>query len=263
MSEQEPGPTHTPYGQSDPYGQPPSGQPSPYGQAPAYGAPTQPTDRRPGTVTAAAWITMVLSAIVAALFGFTALALLVARDQVIVELEKVPEFQDADIDPDAAVGVLVAVLVGLVIWALIAIVLAVLVLRRSSVARILLVISAVITALFSLVGVGSGVSAVTLVAAIAVVVLLFTGGAGAWFNRRDSGGGYPGGYAGGQHGATYGGQPGGPYGQSATPPPSVDNPYGQSPSGPDPYGQQPSDNPYGQPPAEGGTDYPPRDYPNR
>ena len=36
MSEQQPGPTHTPYGQSgagDPYG-----QPSPYGQPPAYGS---------------------------------------------------------------------------------------------------------------------------------------------------------------------------------------------------------------------------------
>jgi hypothetical protein len=58
-----PGPTHQPYGQ-DPYGQQPGGQPSPYGQQPAG-------DRRPGTVTAAAWITIVFSAITAALFGFT------------------------------------------------------------------------------------------------------------------------------------------------------------------------------------------------
>ena len=59
-------------------------------------------------MTAAAWITIVFSAITAAIFGFTGLALLVARDQVITEMEKVPEFQDANIDADAAVGVLVA-----------------------------------------------------------------------------------------------------------------------------------------------------------
>ena len=58
-------------------------------------------------------------------------------------MERVPEFRDADIDADAAVGVLVAVMLGLVVWAIIAIVLAVLVLRRSNVARILLVISCV------------------------------------------------------------------------------------------------------------------------
>ena len=156
MSNEEPGPTHTPYGQPsgqpDPYGQPPAGQPygqagqpSPYGQQP-YGQPAaygqQPTsDRRPGTVTAAGWITIVFSAIVAAIFGFTGLALVVARDQVITEMERVPEFRDADIDADAAVGVLVAVMLGLVVWAIVAIVLAVLVMRRSNVARILLVIS--------------------------------------------------------------------------------------------------------------------------
>ncbi len=200
MSNQEPGPTHTPYGQPsgqpDPYGQPPVGQPygqQPYGQQP-YGA--QPTeDRRPGTVTAAAWITIIFSAITVLIFGFTTLALVVARDQVITEMEKVPEFRDANIDADAAVGVLVAVMLGLVIWGIIAIVLAVLVMRRSSVARILLVISSAVVALLSLLSLaGGGVSVVPLVAAIATIVLLFTGGAGDWFKRLpvQSGGGYGG-----------------------------------------------------------------------
>ena len=196
----DPGPTHQPYGQ-DPYGQQPGGQPDPYGQQSPYGQQPygqQPAgDRRPGTVTAAAWITIVFSAITAALFGFTALGLFIARDQVITEMERVPEFQDANIDADAAVGVLVAVILGLVVWAIIAIVLAVLVMRRSNVARILLVISSAVVALFSLLGVTSGVSAVTLVAAIAVIVLLFVGGAGDWFKGLSSSGagaypGYPG-----------------------------------------------------------------------
>ena len=274
MSEQEP----NPYGQPSPYGQQPAyGQPSPYGQQSAYGAVPPSADRRPGTVTAAAWITIVFSAITAAIFGFTGLALLVARDQVITEMERVPEFQDANIDAESAVGVLVALMVGLVVWCVVAIVLSVMVLRRSNVARILLVISAAVTALFSIIGVASGVSVVPLVAAIATIVLLFTGGAGDWFKRTGSGsGGYPGAPTG--YDTTYGSQPD-PYGaqptsygsqpapDAAPQYPSADNPYGR-PSGSDPHGQQPppgAENPYGQqPPSEGGsTDYPPRDYPGR
>src|SRR5688572_20289549 len=205
-------PTHQPHGE-DPYGQQPGGQPYPYGQQSPYGQQPygqQPGgDRRPGTVTAAAWITIVLSAITAVLFGFTGLGLFIARDQVITEMERVPEFQDANIDADAAVGVMVAVILGLVVWAIIAIVLAVLVLRRSNVARILLVVSSAVVALFSLLGVTSGVSVVTLVASIAVIVLLFVGGAGDWFKRLSpaaGAGSYPG------YIDQYGGQPGSPYG---------------------------------------------------
>lgn len=256
MSDQEPGPTHTPYGQPDPYGQ--QGQPSPYGQQPSYGAPPVQTDRRPGTVTAAAWITIVFSGLTAVLFGFTGLALLVARDQVITEMERVPEFQDAGIDADAAVGVLVAFILGLVVWALIALVLAVFVLRRSNVARILLVISSAVVALLSLLGITSGVSAITLIASVATIVLLFVGGAGDWFARKGSQGGHPGGGypSAGHPGTGYGTDPYGsnPYGtQPAPEAPRADNPYGQPPS---------SDNPYGQPPS-GGSDYPPKDYPGR
>jgi hypothetical protein len=280
MSEQ--GPTHQPYGQ-DPYGQQPSGQPYPYGQQPAYGQPygQQPAGgRRPGTVTAAAWITIVFSAITAVLFGFTALALLVARDQVITEMERVPEFQDANIDAESAVGVIVAVILGLVVWAIIAIVLAVFVLRRSNVARILLVISSAVVALFSLLGVTSGVSVVTLIASIAVIVLLFVGGAGDWFKGTSGYDGMP-----AQYGQQYGQQyPGaGQYGTGSTapdaygqypqpgpqsspqyPPPPSSSPYGQG----DAYGPGSQDNPYGQPRPTGdegsdGSEHPPRDYPGR
>jgi hypothetical protein len=265
----DPGPAHQPYGQ-DPYGQQPGGQPYPYGQQAPYGQ--QPAgDRRPGTVTAAAWITIVFSAITAVLFGFTGLALLVARDQVITEMERVPEFQDANIDAESAVGVIVAVVLGLVVWAIIAIVLAVFVLRRSNVARILLVISSAVVALFSLLGVTSGVSVVTLIASIAVIVLLFVGGAGDWFKGIPSGGAgaYP------AYGGQYGGQPGDPYGnpygnqpgqQSSPqyPPPPSSSPYGQG----DAYGPGSQDNPYGQPRPTGdegsdGSEHPPRDYPGR
>jgi hypothetical protein len=291
MSDQ-PGPTHRPYGESEPYGQQPAYQPygqnpygqDPYGQQPGHRlAPAG--DRRPGTVTAAAWITIVLSALTAALFGITGLALMVARDEVIAEMERVPEFNEANIDPDAVVGVLAAVMIGLVLWCLIAIVLAVFVLRRSNVSRILLVISASVAALLSLLSVTSGVTLVPLIASVAAIVLLFSGGAGDWF-KGVAAGGYPGGYAGypGGYPATsypdpYGQQPGtygqpGPYGQQpheeqqpgAAPeyPNPYGNPYGAGEQGGQP-GQADSPNPYGQYPQgdEGGEGENGGDRPNR
>ena len=71
-----------------------------------------------------------------------------------------------------------------VVWSLSAIVLGVLTLKRKNWARVMLVVSAAVTALFSLLGITSGLSALTLIAAVAVIVLLFTGGANQWFARR-------------------------------------------------------------------------------
>ncbi len=270
MSDQEgPGPTHTPYGQSDPYGQQPSsGQPpygqSPYGQSPygqsSYGQ--QVGDRRPGTVTAAAWITIASSVLVAALFGFVGLALFVARDEVVREMETVPEFQDANIDPDAAVGLIAAVMIGLVLWSLIAVVLAVFVLRRSNVARILLVISSSVAALLSLAGITGGAPVVTLVASVATIVLLFVGGAGDWFKRLPaSPGGYPSPYPSGYPADPYGAGPQGtrPYGNQYGQPggTSTDSPYGPPPGQDNAYGQRPPQSSEG----EGGA--PPQDHQGR
>ena len=256
MSDQ-PGPTHYPYGQEppqgDPYGQQPSGPASPYGQQPAWGTAPPAGDKRPATVTAAGWITIVFSGLTVALLGLGVLVFLVARDDFVREIQDVPEFQSSGIDPDTAVGAVIAILGFLMLWALIALVLAVFVLRRSNVARILLVISSAVTVLFSLLGLsGGGGSAPTLIAAIAVIVLLFVGGAGDWFNHVQApyGGGHP---AAPYGTAPYGTQPGPDAGATY---PSSDNPYGQQPPA--------SENPYGQqPPAEGGSDYPPKDYPGR
>lgn len=246
MSEQEPGP-----GQN-PYGQPPS-TPNPYGQAfgeqqtpPPYGGQQTPQpygsaaphsgDERPGTVTAAGWITIVLSGLSAAMFGIVGVLFLVARDTIVNELERVPEFEEANIDPDSVVGVMVAFMLFLVIWAVISVVLGVFVLRRSNVARILLVISSAVVALGSLLSITSGLSAIWLVGAIAVIAMLFVGGAGDWFQRTPT---YPvgpavGGYP-GQGGDDYGQQGGSPYG--GTPPQ--------------------------QGPQTGSSDYPSTDYPGR
>jgi hypothetical protein len=196
------------YGQPG-YGQPGYGQQG-YGQQPAYGEPGfespypgyvppdqrygtyagygSVVDRRPGTVTAAAWVAIVLSAISAVLFGIVLLVLLAARSDVLDSIQKELDKQGTDMDANSLFGGVVAVVAVIVVWSILTVVLGVMVLRRSNVARILLVISSVIVGLFSLLSMlGGGVIAVFwLGGCIVTVVLLFTGGAGAWFSSRSS-----------------------------------------------------------------------------
>lgn len=165
----------------NPYGAPP---PAYGGYAPAaYGAgPTRDPDKRPGTVTAAAVITLVLSVLTALGVAAGLIGLVVARDDLVGELRNEPELSSVDADAILTIGVVV--LAVPLIWCLAAVVISVLVLRRSQVARILLVVSSAFTLLLSLLAILSVVSAVTLIAAIAVIVLLFTGGAKEWFAGR-------------------------------------------------------------------------------
>jgi hypothetical protein len=183
-------PQQNPYGgqpQQNPYGQP--AQPPAYGQQPSYGQPGYgyggpATDKRPGSVTAAAVITLIFSGLSLLLYAFILVALVVARDEVVDEITRQPDFEDAGISADSAFGVIVAFVVVFLVWCVIACILAALVLRRSNAARITLVVSSAVTALFSLLAITSLVSAVTLLAAVATIVLLFVGGANDWFKRR-------------------------------------------------------------------------------
>ena len=59
-------------------------------------------------------------------------------------------------------------------------------LRRSNGARIALVISSAVSAVLSLLAIGSLLSGLWLIASIAVIVLLFTGGAGDWFKNKNA-----------------------------------------------------------------------------
>ncbi len=203
-------PPANPYGQppANPYGQPPAApqapqesQPPPYGAQPPNAAPAQYTaqyaqpgqpygespgyglsadpDKRPGTVTAAGIITLVLSGLTLALGLIGLIGLTAARDDFAEEINRTSGLED--IDPDAAFAAAFAVLVVFLVWCLAAMILAVLAMRRSSVARILLIISAVMTALVSLLAIASLISAVTMIGAITVTVLLLTGGAGQWY----------------------------------------------------------------------------------
>ena len=200
-------PPASPHGQPDPYGQPPQqpghgqqpppyGQPAPYGQQqPAYdtsggyGAPpaySSDPHKRPGTVTAAGIITIICAGLSFLLMALFALMLAVAKDEAREQIEKEPAFEDAGISADTLIDAGVAIFGILALWCLIATVLGFLVLRRSNGARIALVVSAAVSALVSLLGITGGVTAITLIASIAVIVLLFTGGASEWFKGKNA-----------------------------------------------------------------------------
>ena len=197
---------------ADPYGPPPT---SPYGQPPApyggsggqypggqypsgqYGQPARDPfmpdygqhalgAKRPGTVTAAAVTTLVLAGVTAAFTLLATIGLVVAKDDFLRRVQDGIDKQNSNTSLDASTlyGVFIVVLVVVVLWALGACLLAVLVLRRSNVARIMLVVSASITALLSQLAIASALSVVTLVGGIAVIVLLFTGSARAWFKGQ-------------------------------------------------------------------------------
>lgn len=184
-----------PYGQpaqQNPYAQPtqppPYGQQAPYGQQPpysqAYGGPA--SDKRPGSVTGAAVITLIFSGLSLLGIAFFLIALVVAKDEALQGITQSPDFEDAGISADSAYGASVVVLAVALVWCLIACVLAVLVLRRSNAARITLVVSSVMSALFSLVfAFLILIPALNLIAAIAVILLLFVGGANDWFKGRN------------------------------------------------------------------------------
>lgn len=164
-----------------PYGQPPASQQ--YGGPPAYG--TTDPNKRPGTVTAASVITLIFSGLGFVLFTFGLIAVLVARDDMVREINNEIQNQQGmeGLTGDGVAVFLVVAFVVLIAWTLATMIFAVWAMRGKNWARVLVVISSVFTALFSLLAILSGVSAITLIASVAVVVLYFTGGANQWFKR--------------------------------------------------------------------------------
>lgn len=184
-----PPPQQNPYGQppAAPYGQPGYGQPQYGGYGPAGTDP----DRRPGTVTAAGVVTLVLSGLTLALLAIGLVTLgVLTREDLLAQLGSDPRL--ADVDTDTVISVLRVVLAIFIAWCAVAMVLAVLAMRRSNAARIGLVVSSGLSALLSLLAVGSGASVVTLLGSVAVIVCLFTGGAGPWYARGGGGSGHHG-----------------------------------------------------------------------
>lgn len=182
------------YGQQQGY-DPQYGQ-QPYGAEHRHGQPSPYPTKRPGVVTAAAVIAMVMSVLTAAgwlVFGALALA---ASSAEIDDLYNSNEFQrgmgDANISledfENGVTGFGIAFLVlGVVI--LLAVLPAIGVLRGSGVSRVVLTILSVITVLvglfFTVAGTGTGIPWV--LAGVLVLVFLFVGAASAWFAGKKAG----------------------------------------------------------------------------
>ena len=138
-------------------------------------------DRRPGTVTTAGVVTIVLAGLTL-LFGLFLLAVGASGSETFTDgfREGAGSSYD-DLGDDNVNNLMFGIGVALGVWSVVAIVLAIFTMRRSNVARVLLVISSAVCVLASLISILSVISIVTLIGAIAVIVLLFVGGANAWF----------------------------------------------------------------------------------
>jgi hypothetical protein len=176
------------YGQP-PHGQPPHGQPqyppAPYGPPP--GATPYPgqwaiPERRPSGVTAAAVVTLVAAGLAAlGCLGIT-LVILLARDSFEEGLassltgmsDSEQSFVTTFLGWYFAIGALMSV---------IAIILAVLLLRDRHRVRVPLVVMSAITVVYALGAFPAGL--LWSAAAISVIILLFAGRAGAWFDLRN------------------------------------------------------------------------------
>ncbi len=171
------------YGQQYPpaYGQQ---YPPAYGQQ--YSAPGD-GDRRPVTVTLAAVLTWLGSGAVLALCLVFAVVLARGGGVFVEEFDKAAADTTLTLSTDEILAVGWSVVAFFSVWSLSAALLAVFVVRRSNVARALLVLSAAMTALVSLLLILSIISVVPLLMAATTVVLLFTGGANDWFARRGGG----------------------------------------------------------------------------
>lgn len=167
------GPPSPPYGQPSPYGNP---QPGAY--QPAYFPAAPDPGRRPGTVTAAAVLTWVGSAIAIAAFGFLLLAVGAGIDDYYEGFEEgAPGWSRDEINAFTVVFSAIGI-----VWSLVASVLAFFVVRRAAWARIVLTVSAGVAIPVSGVTALAILPVLNLVLCIAAIVLLYVGRANAWFS---------------------------------------------------------------------------------
>jgi hypothetical protein len=138
------------------------------------------TSSRPSSVTVAAWLTWVFCTLTTLAFLVVVGEMLAARDQLLDSLHSNPALPATWDDRDILAALWVASAVG-IFWSVAAIALAVLAFHRVQIARVALVVSAVVAGLLG------GVTIVGLLntcAAVAVVILLFSGRANAWYSGR-------------------------------------------------------------------------------
>lgn len=150
--------------------------PTPYAAAWGQAAPYDPyavpaPTGRPSVVTTAAIVSIVSSGLGVLAFLISLIGLFAVRSDFLNELESASDTESAFGD---VVVVFAFIVVGIgLFWSICGVVLGVMVLKPSSIARVGLTVSAVFAALLSLLAIGSLVSAVPLIAAVATIVLLY------------------------------------------------------------------------------------------
>jgi hypothetical protein len=172
---------------SEPAGQVATAAP-PY--AGEYGAPTPPANapapRRPGALTAACIVTWVMTAAAAAMMAMTALAMAVARNEIFAELQRQqPDFDFQGVSQrDLAIAVVLVASV-VIVWCVVAAVLAILAVRGQNWARIALVVSAIAAGVAALIGMLANPLLVVVVISTAVVSgLLLRRNVTDWYRAR-------------------------------------------------------------------------------
>ena len=107
-----------------------------------------------------------------------------SRDSMMSELDGNADLEGFNMSTDDLYSFLQTLFVVFLVWSIIGVVLGVWAMRRSNVARILLVISSALVCVVSLFAIASVLPALWLLAAIATIALLFVGGANDWYARR-------------------------------------------------------------------------------
>ena len=173
-----PGPSEQPFGVA-----PAAAGQHPYGPGPALPAGSTPS--RPATVTVAVWLTWVFSGLVVLVFSLMVLVIVVDQAAVVEALQRSSAVADQELSSREILGGVWLLCAFSIAWALGAIALAVLVVRRVELARIFLLLSSALAALVCLLVVPVGWPHA--VAAFTCVALLSRPATKAWFAGRDAG----------------------------------------------------------------------------
>jgi energy-converting hydrogenase Eha subunit A len=138
---------------------------------------------RPRSVTVAAWLTICLSAITAIALCVVIWVTMHWRESVLGAYRLGARPAPGHPRPESVLDVIAEVLGALVVWCVVAGVLARQVLRRSRGARLALTVSCALTIPAAFAGIGTLVAVVPLGAAIAVIVLLHSADSSRWFDE--------------------------------------------------------------------------------
>ncbi|MGZ5416789.1 MAG: hypothetical protein ACXWDI_06395 [Nocardioides sp.] len=181
-AQQQPPPAAYPFGsRPDPGWAPPAHDQQP--GTPTWAAGTaQDPDRRPASVIVATAITWLFAGLTTFLFSIIVLMLMFGQDVLVEATRANAQFDEMNVSMDDLLAALWVASSIAIFWSLSAVILAVLAFRRVGWARIVLAVSAAITALVSISAQWAGL--LMMVPATATVVLLFSRGANAWYSRK-------------------------------------------------------------------------------